>query len=1059
MKNRKRLLSLLMAAVLSIAWISPVFAGETPDNSIYCAVVRFDEGTDVRESCNLLEELPGVHVRWEYRHIFSGAAIEGTRAALALVEKVDAVVSLSMSRTWVQSDVITEPLANTNSLDVMNALDLAYDGDGTVIAVIDSGIRISHEVFDDYGILHTPALDEEEIHAFVDDGGTDGRYISQKIPFAFDYNGQDRSVHTMDKHGTHVSALAVGYAENEDGSVKFCGAAPAAQLLAMKVFSDDATQGATDADILKAMEDAYGLGADVINLSLGTENGFTEGEPIGAMYSEAIQTIREAGIVVCCAAGNSAATVPAPSGSYTDYGTISVPAACPGATAIAAVNSAFYEGGGGLMVGDQIFDYDKTVSENEEQSPPDIDMLAGQELPYVVIDGLGKAEDFVGLDLTGCVALVKRGEIYFSEKVQNAAQVGAVACLIYNNEPGMIRAAVENTTIPSAILTQEVGQYLLEQADDGRGLLTIAPDRILISAEQEMTMLDASSWGTTSDLRLVPALTAPGGTILSADVSGSDQYTYLSGTSMASPNAAGAFALMMQSLDERFYLGQKERADLAEAILESSAALLTDENGTPLSPRRQGAGVVNLSDALESRAVILEPLLELGDSITGNFQISFQVRNLMQEELIFFVDTTVLTDAIYSQITATGEKNNSMLIPLDITSQVDVIGEKTITLKPESEKTVRLSLKVSRWLRQEFENLYPNGFFTEGYITLTEKSGEQLHATFLGYCGDWEASPILEPTDFRDVMDVLVHSGDASDLLDRLPVDMGYNLVYLCGDSFDAEEALLLGENPWQMTMSNDKRLAMSVRNSDAPVTGGYQFVINLYTLRDAVHVVMVISDQQTGEIYRISDKEYLPHAEISALSGMAESSVRVSWDGTDSNGELLGNGTKVNVRFYAWLNHDRLIQDAYARNVREKQDPRSYQWLCAGGYDKYLEWEFPLVLDGESPTISAVWNQQSEKLEFTITDREYLSYVKVQDHKGNTLLREILDSQRRGEKYVFELDLSDAGEEMENLYITTADYASNIIGYCLDVSVLRSGEDAAITRCPMAFLEDVRKD
>ncbi|MBR2131190.1 MAG: S8 family serine peptidase [Oscillospiraceae bacterium] len=1056
MKNKKRLTALLMAVVLSLALVPCVSAEEELDDRIYCAVVRFEDGVDVQESCTRLEALPGVRVRWEYQHIFSGAAIEGTRAALALVEQQNTIASLSMSRTWAQFDVVTDPLVSSNSLDTMDALSLEYDGDGTVIAVIDSGIRLSHEVFNNYGILDTPVLQEEDIRNFIDNGGTDGRYVSQKIPFAFDYNGQDRSVHTTDNHGTHVSALAVGYAEREDGTIKFQGVAPAAQLLAMKVFSDDARQGAADVDILKAMEDAYVLGADVINLSLGTESGFTEGEKIGSLYSEAIQTMRDAGVIVCCAAGNSAAAVSMPSGGYTDYGTICVPAACPGATAVAAVNSAFYEGGGGLMIGDQVFDYDKTVSENDEQTPPDIDLLAGQKLPYVVIDGLGKAEDFVGLDLTGCVAVIRRGEIYFSEKTQNAAQAGAVACLIYNNEPGMIRAAVENTTIPSAIIAQEVGYYLIEQAENGRGVLTFAPNRITISTEKEMTMLEASSWGAANDLRLVPSLTAPGGTVLSADVGGSAQYTYLSGTSMASPNAAGAFATMMQALDERFSLERRARADLAEALLESTAALMTDENGTPLSPRQQGAGVIQFSAALESPAVILNPLLELGDSITGQFELSFQVKNLTQEKLVFSVDTTVLTDQIHLE----KEKIYSALLPMDITEAVSVSGGKTVVVKPESEQIVRLSIQVSRQLRKELADLCPNGFFTEGYITLTEVSGSQIHAAFLGYCGDWGASPILEQTDFRDVMSALAQSSEASeDLPVGLPVDMAYNLAYLYGDSFDAEEALLLGENPWQMTMPNDRRIAMSVRDSDALTTGGYQFVIDLYTLRDAAHIIMMVSDQQTGEIYRVYDAEYLPRAKISDLSGMAESSMRVFWDGTDNSGELLKSGTKVNVEFYAWLNQDSLIQDVYARNVREKQDPMSYRWLCSGSYDKYLEWEFPLMLDGESPTVSVNWNQRTQKLELTVKDREYASYVKVQDGTGNTLLQEVLDSQKRGETYRFALELPETAAQSEKLYITVADYATNIMGYCLDFSALQRGEKVDLKRCPMALLEDVQKD
>ena len=44
----------------------------------------------------------------------------------------------------------------------------------------------------------------------------------------------------------------------------------------MKVFPD-ADGGATEASILNALEDTAVLGADVVNLSLGSDNGFAAG--------------------------------------------------------------------------------------------------------------------------------------------------------------------------------------------------------------------------------------------------------------------------------------------------------------------------------------------------------------------------------------------------------------------------------------------------------------------------------------------------------------------------------------------------------------------------------------------------------------------------------------------------------------------------------------------------------------------------------------------------------------------------------------------------------------
>ena len=49
-----------------------------------------------------------------------------------------------------------------------------------------------------------------------------------------------------DGHGSHVAGIAVGYAEGEDGEIIFSGAAPQAQLLAMKIFSTAASTTTSD---------------------------------------------------------------------------------------------------------------------------------------------------------------------------------------------------------------------------------------------------------------------------------------------------------------------------------------------------------------------------------------------------------------------------------------------------------------------------------------------------------------------------------------------------------------------------------------------------------------------------------------------------------------------------------------------------------------------------------------------------------------------------------------------------------------------------------------------
>ena len=88
---------------------------------------------------------------------------------------------------------------------------------------------------------------------------------------------------------------------------------------------------------------------------------------------------------------------------------------------------------------------------------------AGGDLsaPLVVVPGMGAAEDFAAVDVEGAVALVERGQVFFRQKVANAAAAGAIAVLIYNNEPGPFPGTLgETSAIPAVSISQAQGRAL-----------------------------------------------------------------------------------------------------------------------------------------------------------------------------------------------------------------------------------------------------------------------------------------------------------------------------------------------------------------------------------------------------------------------------------------------------------------------------------------------------------------------------------------------------------------------------------------------------------------------
>lgn len=1036
---RSRILPLLLSLVISL--LSPA-ALCCSGAEARAALVTFDDGASAEAVLQAVSALPDTRILYRYDTIFSGAAVETSEASLSLMRKIPGVSGVDFAARHSRSQAIADPLIPSNSLDAMGWADPDYTGDGMVIAVIDSGLRYTHRAFAENDLTQSPAISREDVEAFIEEGGTKGRYLSQRIPFAFDYCGGDQDVTTADSHGTHVSALAVGYALDESGDVAFRGAAPAAQLLSMKVFPDNANAGASDADILKALEDAYLLGADVICLSLGVDGGFTSGTAIHALYAGTFAKLRQAGVIVCCAAGNSGTTVTnkpegttLPTTAYTDYGTIASPASYEGTTAIAAANARVIQSAGYIQAGGRQLGYTAASSETG-QDLPTLEKLSGKTLSAAMVGGAGRAEDFAAVDVRGKVAIVCRGEITFTEKAHNAAKAGAVACLFINNTAEDITPITDDVSIPCALLSQADGAYLLERMAKGEHHITISTGTYLQELSAQPNMMPLSAWGTTAALHIAPALTAPGGGILSASAQGDDLYEQFSGTSMAAPNAAGAYALVLQKLYRDGLTKGEKAADTAEDLLTSTARLLRTDSGIPLSPRQQGAGLIDLDAALNAEILVTDPLLELGENPSGQFTLSFRVQNLTDEAVELALTPTVLTD----DWTEHNGISYSLLSPRDLTGQAAVSGPDALTLPAGGEQAVTLQVTIPPALRQQLLQVYSNGFFVEGYISLAARTGQQAHATFLGYCGDWEQGSIVEQTDFRDVLNA---EADGNTLPET---DLGLSMVYLSGDS-----SLLLGQNPCLSAASNDDHFAISTFESDALCSDGALFAARLCTLRNAQRLIMVISDRSSGRIYYVDDLEQVPHSALSPLTGEMEHFAQFQWAGTTMDGAALADGTRVTVEFYGWTESDTAMTDAYTRSGSSPLRPNSYRWLTSGSYDRCLEWSFPLTIDRSAPAVSAA--MAGETLTLTVTDTQFLAYAAVADGDGAVLAEAAYSGGRAAQPHVLMVDLSGYETLPDSLYVTAADYAANTSGYAVDLSTTQSAP------CAMCLLTDVDMD
>ncbi|SOD67608.1 Zn-dependent amino- or carboxypeptidase, M28 family [Streptomyces zhaozhouensis] len=144
------------------------------------------------------------------------------------------------------------------------------------------------------------------------------------------------------------------------------------------------------------------------------------------------------------------------------------------------------------------------------------------------------AEDFAGLELTGRVALMERGECTYAEKQANAASAGAVAALVYNSEAGELAGTLgdpDPAALPVGGLAREDGLALLAALAEHPG----APVRL----ELRELVEDRETFNVIAD--------TPGGDPASTVVVGAHLDSVAEGPGI-NDNASGSAAVLATAL-------------------------------------------------------------------------------------------------------------------------------------------------------------------------------------------------------------------------------------------------------------------------------------------------------------------------------------------------------------------------------------------------------------------------------------------------------------------------------------------------------------------------------
>ena len=308
---------------------------EEDSSTVVDMIVQLEDGTDTAAALASINAAvaaaypdASAEVKREYTNAFTGFALSAPIGSMDAIRGVSGVQSAFLDHeTQVSDDGDDTPAdaegaggadasadsgsaadAESNPMAAMRAAQhgdvlsaqvmmkadkISQTGAGKVVAIIDTGVDMSHPAFS--GALHgTPAIDSSKGAALARQVGKSGTYVSEKFPFAYDYADGDNDASPAGSHGTHVAGITAA-----NGS-QITGIAPDAQIIVGKVARSRG--GIPDSALLAALDDMAVIKPDVVNLSLGRTAGMDSAAD--TLFAGVYEKLQNNGTIVDVAAGN-----------------------------------------------------------------------------------------------------------------------------------------------------------------------------------------------------------------------------------------------------------------------------------------------------------------------------------------------------------------------------------------------------------------------------------------------------------------------------------------------------------------------------------------------------------------------------------------------------------------------------------------------------------------------------------------------------------------------------------------------------------------------------------
>ncbi|RBP53731.1 S8 family serine peptidase [Arenicella xantha] len=603
--------------------------------------------------------------KFEYQHAINGFAVDLSDSEAQALAKMPGVKSVQRERLeYTLTDTGPQWI---DAPKLWNNGSRSSQGEGMVVAILDSGINSDHPSFADVGgdgYNHENPLGSGNYLPGSYCDTVDPAFCNDKLIGAWDFIDLDGTIpEDDDGHGSHTASTTAGNvivgataeAPTTIIQANVSGVAPHANIIAYDVCQRTCPGSALVAAINQVIIDAGNLpnGIAALNYSIsGGTDPYNDAVELGFLAAV------EAGIYVSASGGNSGPTA----GTVAHLGPwVSTTAASTHDRSLDSSLTGLTSSGGGLANIDG-------ASFTSGYGPAPIvnsadyeDQFPGATLCGIGESGEGNTSPFPPGTFNGEIVACTRGAYGRVEKGQNVLFGGAGGYILMDNGAGLV---ADPHALPAVHISAADGATLatwLADNKDNNPMGSIADFSVSYADVNGDVMGGFSSRGPNNAFSVLkPDVTAPGVSILAA-LSNSDsppEYGFLSGTSMSSPHNAGAGALLTAARPDWTPIEIKS----ALMLTAKTENTYKEDGVTPTDPFDLGAGRIQLGEADLSGLIMSETIanFEAANPALGGDPKTLNLASVMDGNCVGTCSwTRTVTNALdrtgYWNVTATGE--------------------------------------------------------------------------------------------------------------------------------------------------------------------------------------------------------------------------------------------------------------------------------------------------------------------------------------------------------------------------------------------------------------------